>query len=313
MSNYVVGVDIGGTTIKFGLFKENGELIEKFAIDTDTSNNGSKLLPSTADAILSKLDELEIPITNLLGVGVGVPGPVTEDGVVLIGVNIGWHEPVFVKEKLEQLLNVRVNVTNDANIAALGEMYLGAAKGAKNAVMYTLGTGVGGGVIVDGNVINGAHGAGGEIGHLTSLPTGGAPCGCGKTGCLETIASATGVVRIAKEMLENNQAPSILKDIEDIKAKDVFEAAKRNDELALEVVELVGFHLGLSAANIAATTDPEQIIFGGGVSNAGEILTDVIKKYYQQFAFTSIRDIPIVTATLGNDAGIIGGAYLATR
>jgi len=174
MSNYVFGVDIGGTTIKFGLFTIAGELIEKFAIETDTSDEGKKLLPSLAKAIFDKLVEKSLTIADVAGVGVGVPGPVDEDGVVLIGVNIGWENPVAVKGVLVDLLGVPVYVTNDANIAALGEMWLGAAKGAKNAIMYTLGTGVGGGIIVDGKVINGTHGAGGEIGHLTAVPEGGA-------------------------------------------------------------------------------------------------------------------------------------------
>ena len=313
MSTYVVGVDIGGTTIKFGLFKSNGTLVEKFAIDTDASDSGVKLLPDTAKAILDKLAERGLTVDALKGVGVGVPGPVDEAGVVLVGVNIGWEKPVAVQETLEQLLGVPVSVTNDANIAALGEMYLGAAKGAQNAIMYTLGTGVGGGVIVDGKVINGTRGAGGEIGHLTAVPEGGALCGCGKTGCLETVASATGIVRLAKDALTQSNEASVLRDVADVKAKDVFEAAQKGDKLALAVADKVCFYLGLSAANLAATTDPEQIIFGGGVSNAGDFLLDGIRKHFETFAFSGVRNTPLVIATLGNDAGIIGGAYLASR
>ena len=313
MSQYVVGVDIGGTTIKFGLFTVEGALIEKFAIDTDTSDEGKKLLPSTANAILAKLEEKGLTITDVAGVGVGVPGPVDENGVVLVGVNIGWEKPVAVKQALTDLLGVPVNVTNDANIAALGEMWLGAAKGANNAIMLTLGTGVGGGVIVDGKVINGTHGAGGEIGHLTSVPEGGALCGCGKTGCLETVTSATGIVRLTKEKLSTTEIQSTLRQVADVKAKDVFDAAKAGDALALEIVDQVGYYLGLCTANLAATTDPEQFIFGGGVSHAGDILLEAIGKYYKKFAFTGVKDTPFVIATLGNDAGIIGGAYLATH
>ena len=313
MSKYVFGVDIGGTTIKFGLFTEAGELVEKFVIDTDTSDEGTKLLPDTAKAILAKLEEKSLTIADVVGVGVGVPGPVDDHGVVLIGVNINWPKPVAVKETLSHLLGIPVNVTNDANIAALGEMWLGAAKGAHSAIMYTLGTGVGGGIIVDGKVINGTHGAGGEIGHLTAIPEGGAQCGCGKTGCLETVTSATGIVRMTKERLTKVEVASTLREVTDVKAKDVFDAAKLGDALALEIVDRVGYYLGLSAANLAASTDPEQFIFGGGVAYAGEILIAAIRKHYEKYAFASVKNTPFVLATLGNDAGIIGGAYLATH
>ena len=313
MSKYVFGVDIGGTSIKLGLFTVEGELIEKFSIDTDISNEGTKLLPSAAKAIFDKLEEKGLTMSDVTGVGVGVPGPVDEDGVVLVGVNIGWQNPVAVTKTLSELLNgIPVKVTNDANIAAVGELWLGAAKGAKNAIMYTLGTGVGGGVIVDGKVINGTNGAGGEIGHLVAVPEGGTVCGCGKTGCLETVASATGVVRLAKDKLATTDTASSLRGA-DFEAKDVFDAAKAGDELALEVVDRVAYYLGLSAANLAASTDPEKFIIGGGVSSAGDILLDAIRKYYQKFAFAGVRDTEFVIATLGNDAGIIGGAYLATH
>jgi len=313
VSKYVFGVDIGGTTIKFGLFTKEGELIEKFVIDTDTSEEGSKILPNTAKAILRKLEEKSLTTADVVGVGVGVPGPVDDDGVVLIGVNINWLKSIAVKEILANLLGIPVSVTNDANIAALGEMWLGAAKGANSAIMYTLGTGVGGGIIADGKVINGANGAGGEIGHLSVVFEGGAQCGCGKTGCLETVTSATGIARIAKEKLIETDVGSTLHSIENVEAKDVFDAAKAGDELALEIVESVGYYLGISAANLAASTDPEQFIFGGGVAYAGDILINSIRKYYEKYAFASIKNTPLVLATLGNDAGIIGGAYLATQ
>jgi len=311
MNKYVIGVDIGGTTIKFGLFLDNGDLIEKFAIPTDTSNDGEKLLPDTANAIINKLTERGIAKDDVLGVGLGIPGPVNEDGIVLFGANIGWENPVPVKAILTDLLDMKVNVTNDANIAALGEIWLGAAKGTKSAVMYTLGTGVGGGIVIDGKVINGAHGAGGEIGHLTAIPIDGPQCGCGKRGCLETVASATGIVRVAKEALELTEFNSTLHEVENLEAKDIFDAARTGDVLAKELVDQVGFYLGLSAANLAVSVDPEKIIFGGGVAYAGEILIDAITRYYKKYALKSIRDIPIILATLGNDAGIIGGAFLA--
>jgi len=311
MSKYVFGVDIGGTTIKFGLFTVEGELIEKFAIDTDASDSGSKLLPDTAEAILAKLKEKTLTISDVVGVGVGVPGPVDEHGVVLVGVNIGWDKPVAVKASLSKLLGVAVTVTNDANIAALGELWLGAAKGAHSAIMYTIGTGVGGGVIVDGKVINGINGAGGEIGHLMAVPEDGALCGCGKTGCLETVASATGIARLAKASLSASQAPSSLRQLEELTARDIFVAAKAGDALALAVIDRVGYYLGLTAANLATTTNPEKFIIGGGVSLAGDLLLNPIRKYYELYAFSGVRATPFVIATLGNDAGIVGGAYLA--
>ena len=308
---YVFGVDIGGTTIKLGLFDSNGEMIEKFAIPT---TGGAQLLPDTAKAIINKLNERGLSTSDLQGVGVGVPGPVNEEGVVLVGVNIGWPEPVAVKLELSALLDgVAVHVTNDANIAAVGEMWLGAAKGVNSAIMFTLGTGVGGGVIVNGEVINGCGGSGGEIGHLVAIAEGGALCGCGKTGCLETVTSATGIVRLTNEALVSSEVETSLRSIENVEAKDVFDAAKAGDEFALTIVDKVGFYLGLAAANLAATTNPEVFIFGGGVSHAGEILLDAIRKHYEKFAFAGVKNTPFVLATLGNDAGIIGGASLATK
>ena len=312
MSKYVFGVDIGGTTIKFGLFTVEGTLIQKFSMDTDTRDEGTKLLPDTAKAILAKLEEKSLTISDIAGVGIGVPGPVDDNGVVLIGVNINWSKPVAVKEIVSNLLGIPVHVTNDANMAALGEMWLGAAKGASSAIMYTIGTGVGGGIIAFGRIINGTNGAGGEIGHLTVIPEGGAPCGCGKTGCLETVTSATGIVRLTKEKLAEVDFASTLRHIKDLKAKDVFDAAKEKDPVALAIVDRTGYYLGLSAANLAASTDPQQFIIGGGVADAGDILLVAIRKYYQKYAFASVKNTPFVIATLGNDAGIIGGAYLAS-
>ena len=310
MGKYVFGVDIGGTTIKLGLFTAAGELVEKFAIPT---NGGAKLLPDTAKAIIDKLAEFGATIADLLGVGVGVPGPVDEDGVVLVGVNIGWPEPVAVKAELSVLLDgTVVYVTNDANAAAVGELWLGAAKGVNSAIMFTLGTGVGGGVIVNGEVINGANGAGGEIGHIVAVAEGGALCGCGKTGCLETVTSATGIVRMTKELLAVDGGDSSLQSLENLEAKDVFDAAKNGDAFALTIVDKVGYYLGLAAANLAGTTDPEVFIFGGGVSHAGDILLDAIRKHYVKFAFSGVRETPFVIATLGNDAGIMGGAAMVT-
>lgn len=307
MSQYVFGIDIGGTTVKCGLFSLAGEILDKWEIPTTLGS----ILEDTAQTILDKAAAKNIAKDQIKGIGVGVPGPVTADGVVIVGVNIGWPDPKDVKGEMEKLTGLPVAVANDANVAALGEAWTGAAKGAKNAIMYTLGTGVGGGVIVDGKVIAGTHGAGGELGHATVILEGGTPCGCGKTGCLETVTSATGIVRETKKYLAANQDPSSLRDVENLQAKDIFDAAKANDAVALKMVDQVGYYFGFAVSHTASATDPEKIIIGGGVSKAGQILIDAIQKYYRQFAFSSIQDTEFVIAELGNDAGIIGAASLA--
>ena len=215
------------------------------------------------------------------------------------------------KAELEALVGVPVAVGNDANVAALGELWLGAASGATDAIMFTLGTGVGGGIIVDGNVVAGVHGAGGEIGHITVVVEDGNTCNCGKCGCLETVASATGIVRETVKYLTTTTEASTLRELETFEAKDVFNAAKANDAVGVKMVDQLGRYIGLSAANLAATTDPEKIIIGGGVSKAGQMLIDTIQKHYQAFAFGPIKETEFVLASLGNDAGIVGAAYLA--
>jgi glucokinase len=312
MSKYLVGVDIGGQTTKMAICTKSGALIEKFSIVTDIFDAGIRIIPNAAKAIEAKLEELSLAIQDIQGVGVGIPGPVDEQGVVQVGVNIGWSKPMPVKRMLSEILRVPVIVTNDANIAALGEMWLGAAKGTKNAVMYTLGTGVGGAVIVNGRIVNGANGAAGEIGHIVVMPEGGAICGCGKTGCLETFVSAKGIVRMTKEKLKENAPQTALNNIEEIRAKDVFDCARDGDEFALMIVDMVGYYLGLSAANMAVTIDPEKFIFGGGVAYAGDILLDAIRMHYAKYAFGTTKNTSFVFARLGNDAGVIGGAYLAS-
>jgi len=313
VSQYVFGVDIGGTTIKFGLFQVDGKLVEKFVIGTNTSDDGRHLLPDVAKAILKKLETHGLTLCDVKGIGVGVPSPVDDEGMALMGTNVNWKQPVPVKEALAELLKVSIYTTNDANLAALGELSLGAAKGKKSAILLTLGTGIGGGIVVDGKVINGFHGVGGEIGHLVAVAQGGAPCGCGKIGCLETVASATGIVRLAKEQFSSFKGKSLLGDLDNVRVKHVFDAAKAGDEFSLEIIDEVGHHLGLACANLAATMDPELFIIGGGVSHAGTILLDAIVKHYQIYAIPRIKNTPFELATLGNEAGIIGGAYLAVN
>lgn len=305
MKKYVFGIDIGGTTVKCGLFQTDGSIVEKWEIKTALGS----ILEDVAETIEKKILERNMSKEEVSGVGIGVPGPVTTEGFVVVGVNVGWPEGKDVKKELESLLSLPVAVGNDANVAALGELWLGAAQGASNAIMYTLGTGVGGGVIINGKVVAGTNGAGGELGHSSAVLNG-TPCNCGKRGCLETVASATGIVKETVNYLKENDAASTLRQLESIEAKDVFDAAKAGDAVGLKMVDQLGFYLGLNMANVAAAVDPQKIIIGGGVSKAGAILTDAISKHYREHAFSSVRDAEFVIASRGNDAGIIGAAYM---
>lgn len=308
MSGVCFGVDVGGTTIKMGLFYENGHVLDKWEIKTRTVENGKHILPDIADSINEKIKEKSIQINDVIGIGIGVPGPVKADGTILNAVNLGWG--VFnVAHELESLTNIKVKAGNDANVAALGEMWQGGGRGSKNMVMITLGTGVGGGIINNGEIITGTNGAGGEIGHIHVEDNEVDTCGCGKKGCLEQMASATGVVRLANRALKESDMPSVLRDGE-ISAKTVFDAVKAKDELAMSVAEQFGKYLGTALANVAVVTDPEVFVIGGGVSKAGEILLDYIKKHYEKRTFAACKNTKFALATLGNDAGIYGAAKL---
>lgn len=309
MEKYGFGVDIGGTTIKMSLFKMTGHMLEKWEIPTNTAYNGSSILDDVAAAIEEKLSEKRIAKIDVAGIGVGVPGPVVEDTIVVRCVNLGWGK-VDVAQVLGNKTGLKVRVGNDANVAALGEMWQGGGKGCKNVVMVTLGTGVGGGIIVNGKIITGVHGAGGEIGHIFADETETETCGCGKRGCLEQYGSATGIVRLAKRALEADERTTALCGVENLSAKDVLDAAKDGDTLALEVVEKMGKILGTGLANVACVVDPEVFVIGGGVSKAGKIIIDVIQKYYVERTFSSCREAKFALASLGNDAGVYGCVYL---
>ena len=309
MEKYGFGVDIGGTTIKMSLFKMTGHMLEKWEIPTNTAYNGSSILDDVAAAIEGKLEEKKIAKIDVAGIGVGVPGPVVEDTIVVRCVNLGWGK-VDVAQVLGSKTGLKVRVGNDANVAALGEMWQGGGKGCKNVVMVTLGTGVGGGIIVNGKIITGAHGAGGEIGHIFADETETETCGCGKRGCLEQYGSATGIVRLAKRALAADGRTTALREVENLSAKDVLDAAKDGDTLALEVVEKMGKILGTGLANVACVVDPEVFVIGGGVSKAGKVIIDVIQKYYMERTFSSCREAKFALASLGNDAGVYGCVYL---
>ena len=312
MKEYAFGIDLGGTTAKIGLFTTSGALLEKWEVPTDTSNAGEHILKNLAAAVLGKMKEQSIDPEQVEGVGIGVPGPVQNASVVpIVCANLGGWGEQNVSARLSGLLDgLKVLVGNDANVAALGEIWMGAAKGCSSAVMVTLGTGVGGGVIVNNHVIDGTHGAGGEIGHLTVNRHETALCGCGKKGCLEQYSSATGVVRCMKKLLdENPDTPCVLRGT-DFVAKDVFDAARSGDALAAREVDEMADTLGMALASIAATVDPEAFLVGGGVSRAGEVLFAPLTKHFKEYAFRSCRETPIKQASLGNDAGIYGAVRL---
>lgn len=306
MKKYVFGVDVGGTTIKMGFFTVEGELLEKWEIPTRRENNSEKVLPDIAAAIDAKLQEKGISKEEVSGVGFGVPGPVTKEGIIKMNANLGWRDKHAAKE-LGELTGLPCMGGNDVRTAGLGEMWKGGAAEYKNAVFLTLGTGVGSAIIIEGNVILGAAGAAGEIGHIKVDMEETESCGCGGVGCSEQYASATGIVRMAKKALEASEKASLLREGE-VTAKAVFDAYKAGDEMATEVVEKFGHYLGYSLAATAAVLDPEAFIIGGGVSKAGEVVLDVVQKYYKQYVWPGCRDKKFVLAKLGNDAGIYGAA-----
>lgn len=311
MKKYCFGIDIGGTTVKMGLFDVEGVLLEKWEIPTRTENEGEAILRDIAAAVLGKLEEKNISKEEVLGVGIDVPGPIDEHGVVPHTANLGWGYKEVTKE-LQELLKIDgliCKAGNDANVAALGEVWKGAAAGHKSGVMVTLGTGVGGGVILDGKIVVGANGAGGEIGHIhvdDNIPW---HCGCGKQGCLEQVTSANGIVSLAKWMYKDENVNTSL-NIESMNAKDIWDAVKAGDTFALKVAERFGKYLGQALANIGSIVDPEVFVIGGGMSKAGNIVLEYIQKNYVKYTFRACREAEFVIASLGNDAGIYGSAKL---
>ena len=268
---YCFGVDVGGTTVKLGLFTVEGELLDKWEIKTYTENEGERILPDVAEAIKGKIAEKLLKAEEICGIGVGVPAPVDKNGAIERAANVGWMAKE-IKKELEELTGFPCVIGNDANVAALGEMWKGAGEGEKDLIMVTL-----------------------------------EACGCGRKGCLEQYASATGLVRLAKRYFEKNTKNSILTGKE-ITAKEVFDAAKAGDAAALEITEEFGAYLGQALVNLAATVDPAVFVIGGGVSKAGDILLETVRKYFYDHAFYGNQKTKITLATLGNDAGIYGAA-----
>lgn len=307
MKKYAFGADVGGTTVKLGLFETTGSLLDTWEIPTVTENGGASILPDISRAVIEKMDEKEISKEDVEGIGLGVPGPVGSDGTVYKCVNLGWGI-INVEKILGELTGLRVKAGNDANVAAMGEMWQGGGKGYKNVVMITLGTGVGGGVIADGRILPGFYGAAGEIGHIPTREDETECCGCGKKGCLEQYASANGFTRITKQYLAANpDVKTSLRDLPELNSKVIFDAAKEGDEAALHMVDEVGRILGRALATVSCVVDPEVFVLGGGMSKSGPILTDSIENYYKEYAFHASRGTEIKLATLGNLAGIYGG------
>ena len=309
MSKYCFGIDVGGTTIKCALFLNDGTILDKWEIKTNTENEGERILPDIADGIDAKLKEKQINKAEVEGIGIGLPGPIEENGEIACAVNLHWGRKNIEKE-LGELTGMPVKAGNDANVAALGEMWKGGGKGARNLILATLGTGVGGGIIVNEKIVTGAHGAGGEIGHALVNPEETVACNCGNNGCLEQYASATGIAKLAREALEKSDKESLLRNREKVTAKDVFDAYKEKDELAGEIVEKFSTYLGHALAIFACVTDPDVIVIGGGVSKAGDVLVECVQRHYERHAFPVCKKTPIKLATLGNDAGIYGAAKL---
>ena len=309
MKKYCIGVDVGGTSVKLGLFYHNGTVLKKWEIPTRKDKKGSNIIPDIAASIRSELVNEQIPLSDISGAGMGVPGPTMSNGYVSKCVNLGWVD-CNPAEELSELLGIPVKAGNDANVAALGEAWKGGAEGFQDVVMVTLGTGVGGGVIMNGKIVAGNRGLGGELGHITVSRDESEKCNCGNKGCLEQYASATGVVKIAKRLLAERYSDSMIRNVEHLSAKKIFDAAKKKDGIAVEAVETLANYLGMAMATVTLTIDPDVFVIGGGVSNAGEILVNTIEHYYKKYLSISEKRAKIVLASLGNDAGIYGAARM---
>lgn len=317
MEQYLFGIDLGGTSIKMGLTNLDGQIIKKWEIPTNKDNEGSHIVSDIEKSLETTLKSSNIQKNQVIAAGIGVPSQVIEHtGYFCKAVNIGGFGDFSITEVLSEKLNMPVAAANDANIAAIGEMWKGAGLGEQNIVMVTLGTGVGGGVVANGRIISGSIGAGGEIGHMPVVLDKNSPhyfsCNCGASGCLETVASATGIVRLARALYKENKEKTILKMSENyLSAKQVFDAAAKNDHFAKSVVDQFGMYLATSLKQITAVLNPSIIVIGGGVSRAGQQLIDAIEKHFRGTLFPVLdHSVQFRLATLGNDAGIIGAAYI---
>ncbi|HEM3660436.1 TPA: ROK family glucokinase [Streptococcus suis] len=319
MSKKIIGIDLGGTSVKLAILTTDGEIQEKWSIKTNILDDGSHIVPDIIDSIKQRFETHGLTKDDFLGVGMGSPGVVdSEAGTVIGAYNLNWKTLQLVKDQFESALGLPFFIDNDANVAALGEQWVGAGNNNPNVVFMTLGTGVGGGVIAAGNLIRGVKGAGGELGHITVDFDEPFACTCGKKGCLETVASATGIVNLSRRYADQYAGDAKLKqmidDGQDVTAKDVFDLAKEGDDLALIVYRHFSEYLGVACANIAAVLNPAYIVLGGGVSAAGEFLLDGVRKVFAENSFPQIKEsTQIVLATRGNDAGVLGAASLVLK
>lgn len=306
---YAVGIDVGGTSVKLGLVSVEGEITEMWEIPTRTEDGGKNILPDIASSVKSKMSEKGLA-DDIVGAGIGLPGPVDDEGVIRKAVNLHWERTFNVADELSGLLDgMIVKAGNDANVAALGEYWQGAGKDYGDMVMVTLGTGIGGGIIHHGQIYAGTTGAGGEIGHICLEPDEKIHCNCGNTGCFEQYASATGIVRLAKEELGASTEESVLRQ-EEITAKAVWDAVRDGDSTAIRIADRFGYYLGWGLSIIAGVVNPEVFVLGGGVSKAGDIILPFVRKNFDKHAFHACRDAQIVIATLGNSAGTLGAAKM---
>ncbi len=319
MSKKIIGIDLGGTSVKLAILTTAGEIQEKWSIKTNILDEGSHIVPDIIESIKHRFETHGLTKDDFLGIGMGSPGVVDSTAGTVIGAyNLNWKTLQLVKKQFETELGLPFFIDNDANVAALGEQWVGAGENNPDVVFMTLGTGVGGGVIASGNLIRGVKGAGGELGHITVDFDAPFACTCGKMGCLETVASATGIVnltrRYAEEYAGNAKLKQMIDDGQDVTAKDVFDLAKEGDDLALIVYRHFSDYLGVACANIAAVLNPAYIVLGGGVSAAGDFLLEGVRKVFAENSFPQIKEsTQLVLATLGNDAGVLGAASLVLK
>lgn len=315
MSSKILGIDLGGTSVKLAILTSEGDIQQKWSIATDILDGGKQIVPDIIASINHHLDLYQLTKDDFSGIGMGSPGAVDGDKKTVTGAfNLNWKETQEVGRQIEEAIGLPFYIDNDANVAALGEKWKGAGADDPDVVFVTLGTGVGGGIVLNDQLIHGTAGSAGEIGHMTIEPHG-FDCTCGKKGCLETVASASGVINLTRQFSENYAGESELKvlidDGEDITSKMVFDFAKENDALAVMVVDKFAFYLGLACSHLGNSLNPKYIIIGGGVSNAGDFLIDKVKKNFEEFTFPNVRQTTkIKLAELGNDAGVIGAGYL---
>lgn len=312
--NIYVGVDLGGTAIKVGICNAEGNLLHTYEGPTGTAEGVDTVIDNIEKYVRQIVEDSPYTWEQLAGVGAGVAGFTNiREGIIILAPNIGFRN-VPIRAILEDRLNKPVKIDNDANVAALGEAWSGAGQGVENCICYTLGTGVGGGIIINGKIYQGFAGLAGELGHISVVPDLEAiQCGCGNLGCLETVSSATGIIRMANDAVTRGDRTSLAL-VEKIAAKEVFDAAKEGDEVALRIVQRSAFYLGKSMAAVAAVLNPEVFIIGGGVSKAGEILFDEVRRVFAKLAPAPVQTgVSIIPAKLGNDAGIVGAAGLLLR